>query len=128
MHVLGADDRALAHAAGNDGGVARHAATRREHRLRRNDAVKVLGGRLIAHEDDIGAVSRTLLSHIGIEDGDATRRAGTRRQPLRDRSRAHARVDNRMEKLTELISRNTHYGGSLTHRIPYSPCPPPPHN
>ena len=117
MHVLGADDRALAHAAGNDGGVARHAATRGEHRLRRDDAVKVLGGRLIAHEDDVGTVARTLLSHIGIEDGDATRRTGTRRQPLRDRSRAHARVDHRMEKLTELIWRNTHYGGSRINQL-----------
>ena len=46
-----ADDRALAHAARDDGRVARHAAARGEHRARGDDAVEVLGRRLLAHED-----------------------------------------------------------------------------
>ncbi len=50
---LGADDRGDAPATGDDSGVTDEAASRREDALAHAHAVHVLGGSLLAHEDDL---------------------------------------------------------------------------
>src|SRR5262249_7447209 len=101
VNVLTADDRALAHPARDDCSVTRHSAARREHRARRDDAVEILRRRLIAHENHVLTRVRTLLGHIGVEDGDATGRAWTRRQSGTERRRAHTWIYYRVEQLIE---------------------------
>ena len=105
LDVLAADDRALAHAARDDRGVARHPAARREHRARRDHAVEVLGRRLVAHENHALPGRRALLGDVGIEDGDAARGARARGQADAERRRARAGIDDRMQELVELLRR-----------------------
>ena len=103
VHVLRADDRALAHTARDDRGVARHAAARGQHGTRGDDSVKVLRRRFVAHENDLVAGGGALLGDVRIEHGDAARRARTRRQSGAQRRRAHVGVDDRMQQLIELL-------------------------
>ncbi len=88
LHLLAADDRALAHAARNDGGVARHSAARGEHRARGDHAVEILGRRLVADENHANPFSGALLRDIGIEHSLTTGGAGTRGKARRDVHRA----------------------------------------
>src|SRR5439155_12870167 len=64
VHLPAADDGALAHAARDDGGVARHPAARREHRARGDDAVEVFWRGLVADEDNRLVVHRPRLGHV----------------------------------------------------------------
>ena len=114
VNVLAADDGALAHAARDDRGVARHAAARREHRARGDDAVKILRRRLVAHEDHVLARGRALLGDVGIEHGDAARGARARGKSRAERRRAHAGVDHRMQQLIELLGRHAQHGGRVS--------------
>jgi hypothetical protein len=113
LQLLAPDDRALAHAAGDDGGVARHSTARRQHRARGNDAVKVLRRGLIADEDHALSLLRPMLGDVGIEYRDAAGRAGTRRQAGGDWLRPHRAVDDGVEKLVELVGRDPAHGRFL---------------
>ena len=114
VNVLAADDGALAHAARDDRGVARHPAARREHGARRDDAVKILRRRFVANENDPLAGRGALLGDVGIEHGDAARGAGARGEPGAERRGANAGVDHRMQQLVELFGRHALHRGRVS--------------
>ena len=69
---LAARDAGLSHPARDDGGVRGHAAVRREHTARVDQAVDVVRRRLPADEEDVLAGPAALLREVGVED-DRTR-------------------------------------------------------
>ena len=95
--------RALAHAARHHGGMAGHPAPRGQHGARRHDAVEVVGCGFFSHQDDVLALPAAHLGDVGVEDGDTTGRARTRRQPGRDRPLSGCCVDDRVQQLVELL-------------------------
>ena len=68
-------DARLAHAAGHDGGVRRHAAARGEDRLGHHHAVEVLGRGLPPHQDHRLPRAPQLLGPVGVEHHGAAGRA-----------------------------------------------------
>ena len=112
--LLAAGDAALAHAARDDGGVARHAAAHREDALGGLHALDVLRGRLQAHEDDLLAA---LLPRLGVDGGEddapagGARRGGeapAHRRRLLEGDRVELRVEERVE-----VARLDHEHGLL---------------
>jgi hypothetical protein len=83
VEAVAAGDARLAHAARDDGRVRGHPAVRREHALRLDEAVDVVGRRLPADEDDRLAGLAALLGGVGIEDDLAAGRAGRCVEALR---------------------------------------------
>ena len=80
---LAAGHARLAHAARDDGRVRRHAAVRRQHAARLDQAVDVVRRRLPADEDHVVARLAALRGRVGVEHDLARRRAGRRVQALR---------------------------------------------
>ena len=101
--LLAAGDAALAHAAGDDGRVARHAAAHREDALRGLHALDVLGGGLEADEHDLLAAALPLLRVGGREHDAAARGARRGREAAPDglgaleRHGVELRVEERVE-------------------------------
>ena len=85
LHVAGADDAALAPAAGHQGGVAGHAAAGRENALGRTHAFHVLGIGLFADEDHLFALLGRLDGVDRGEDDLAAGGARSGRQPGKER-------------------------------------------
>ena len=83
--------------------MARHAPAGGDHGARGDDAVEILGRRLRAHEDDGIARGGALLGDVGIEDGNAARGAGARRQAGGEWRGVHGRLDHRVQQLVELL-------------------------
>src|ERR1051325_10436020 len=92
-----ATDARLAHAARDYRGVTRHTTARRNDRLRRDHAVKVVGTRLESHEYYFRAVTRHLPCFIRTENNLALRSARTCRQTGGEHSRIRLRIDSRMQ-------------------------------
>ena len=114
VDVLAADDGALAHAARDDGGVARHSAARGEHRARGDDAVKVLGRRLVAHEDHRARLPAARCSATsGSNTATPLAAPGLAGKPGRERRRADAGIDDRMQQLVELLAEHAQHGLAL---------------
>ena len=79
----GAGDAGPAHAARHHGGMAGHAAARRQDALGRMHAVNVFGAGLVAHQDDGAAFGGQLLGFVGGEGDLAGGRARRGRQARR---------------------------------------------
>ena len=100
---LAAGDAALAHAAGDDGRVARHAAAHGEDALGGLHALDVLGGGLEADEHDLLAAALPLLRVGGREHDAAARGARRGREAAPDglgaleRHGVELRVEERVE-------------------------------
>ena len=92
----------LAHAACDDGGVRRHPSVRREHALRVQQPVDVVGSRLPADEDHRLARLAQLLRPAGVEDDPPRSRARRGVQARRDDLDRRLGIDHRMEQLVEL--------------------------
>src|SRR5690606_8397871 len=102
-----ARDAALAEPARDDGGVRGHAARGREDAGRGAHAVDVLGARLASHQDDVLPLGGRAYGVVRVEDDDARRRAGARREAARERLDAlrSERLGRREARLHELLER-----------------------
>ena len=97
----GARHAGPAHAARDHGGVAGHAAPRREYPLRGMHAVNVLRRGLGADEDHLLAGRGPLLGGVGVEHRLAAGRAGRGGQALGNHLAVGLGVERRVEQLVE---------------------------
>ena len=100
---LAARDARLPHPAGDDRGVGRHPAVRRQDAAGMDQPMDVVRGRLPADEDDVVPGAPALLGEIRVEHDRARR--GTRRRVEAGGHDLHVRVgvDPGVEQLVELI-------------------------
>ena len=106
LDVFRPHDARLPHATGHHRRVAGHAAARGQHRLRRHDAVEILGRRLGPHQDDLAALLRQRLGFVGVEHHISDGRAGRGRQPFRHHGHGGVRVHHGVEQLIQVLRRN----------------------
>ena len=96
-----ARDAGPAHAAGDDGGVAGHAAARGQYALGRVHAVNVLGAGLDPDQDHLLAGRRPFLGGVGVEHRLAAGGAGRGGQALGDDLAVGLGIERGMEQLVE---------------------------
>ena len=99
-----------AHAPGDHGSVAGHAAARGEDAGRRVHAVDVLGAGLDAHQDHLPALGFHRLGLVGVEHDLARGRARRGRQAGRERVPLGRRVDGRVQQLVERAGIDAQHG------------------
>ena len=115
LHVAGADDAALAPAAGDQRRVAGHAAAGGQNALGRAHALNVLGVGFFADQDDGLAL---LLRFDGQSRGEDDLAAGPTR-PSRKAGEKRlgvllgSRIDDRVQQFIELRRLNAHHSGLL---------------
>ena len=103
VQLGGADHGGDAPAAGDDGGVADHAAASGEDALRRLHAEHVVGGGLGADEDDVLAAVAGLHRLVGRHRDAPARGAGRGRQAGGERCRVDAGGEAGVEELLEVV-------------------------
>ena len=99
--IPGARDAGPPHAAGDHGGVAGHAAARRDNAAGRMHAVDVLGAGLLADEDHRLAGAAPALGLVGVEDDHARGRPRRGRQAGREEVAGAGGVDGGVQELVE---------------------------
>src|ERR1019366_339491 len=106
IDVTGAGHAALAHAAGDNGGVTRHSTTRRKNAGRNFHSANVLGRGFAAHQDQLRFAVLVELFHRFVrgEDDLTDRRARRRRQSGREHINVLALlIQTRNQKVVELV-------------------------
>ena len=100
-HAAGARHARNAHAAGNDGGMAGHAAARGQDAFGRMHAVDIFRAGLDAHQDDLATERLQRFGIFGGEHDLAGRRPRRSRQAGADDIAAGVGRDGRMQQLVE---------------------------
>ena len=117
MNVAATGHAALAHTAGDDGGVTGHAAAAGENALGRVHPADILGTRLGPHEDDLLAEVGGRLGLVRRKHDLADGRTGRRRQSLGHGVGLGAGLERRMEELVQLRGVDPHDGGLLADQL-----------
>src|SRR5262249_3609126 len=104
---------AFPHATRDDGGMAGHAPSRGQDRLRRDHSVKVFRRSLDSDQDHLLALLGLFFGVIRVEHYFAGSRAGAGGQAGGDDFESRFRIDHRMEQLVELRRFDAPDGGRL---------------
>jgi len=104
MQRAGADDTALAPAAGNQRRMRRHAAAGRKHAFSRAHAFHIFGIRFFANQNDFFAFLPPFHRHVGGKRNLAYGAAGTGRKTLDQKFRCGFgfRINHRMQHFIKL--------------------------
>ncbi len=108
-----ADDAWLSHAAGDNGGMRRHASTGGQDGLGRDHAVEVLRRCFDADKDDSFTLVTTQFGFVSVEDDRPGRSAGAGGEARGNDIGRVRWIDHRMEELVELRWLNALDGFSL---------------
>ena len=108
LKLRGAAHARLPHAARHDGGVAREPTRGGEDPLRRVHAVNVVGGGLLAHQDDL-LLAPARGGRVGVEHHAPDRRSRRGREPGGDYPELGAGIEPRVEELIEGRGLHAHH-------------------